>query len=233
MSRRGARQLTLDDVPRKGRGGPRPRAGRKPGRRPRVLHRAREAVPNGCPVHVSLRVRREVPSLRTRRFVAAFRRSLRRGCERGEFRVVHYSIQRDHAHFLVEASGRHALSRGMKSLAARFARAANRTFGRSGTVLDGRYHARVLKTPREVRNALAYVLLNVRRHWKGRRGVAPPVRLDEASSGQWFGGWRKPVHGVRGPPAGRVREVAHPRSWLLTEGWRRWGLVDPAEVPGR
>jgi REP element-mobilizing transposase RayT len=92
------------------------------------------------------------------------RRSLAAACERGEFRVAHYSIQRDHAHLIVEARGREALARGMKSIAARLARAVNRVFSRSGPVLDGRFHHRVLRTPREVRNALAYVLLNARRH---------------------------------------------------------------------
>ena len=88
----------------------------------------------------------------------------------------------------------------------------------------------LLKTPREVRNALANVLLNVRKHFLQRRGVAPPVRLDEASSGQWFDGWRtEPGR----PTGGSVpREVALARSWLLRAGWRRHGLVDPAEVPG-
>ena len=57
-------------------------------------------------------------------------------------------------------------------------------------MLDGRYHQRLLRTPREVRNALAYVLLNVRKHWRQRNGDAPPVQLDEASSGGWFEGWR-------------------------------------------
>ena len=100
---------------------------------------------------------------------------------------------------------------------------------RSGPVLAGRYHVKALKTPREVRNALAYVLLNARKHWKQRTGQTPPVRLDEASSGCWFDGWS------REPPAARAkgaREVARPRSWLLAKGWRRHRLIDPAEMPG-
>lgn len=98
-----------------------------------------------------------------------------------------------------------------------------------GPVLFGRYHLRVLRTPREVRNAIAYVLLNVRKHWRQRNGVAPPVRLDAASSGAWFDGWK------RSPPATEVqwlREVAVPQTWLLAEGWRRHGPIDPAEIPG-
>ncbi|MGI9431691.1 MAG: transposase, partial [Myxococcota bacterium] len=157
--------------------------------------------------------------------------SFARACERGSFRVVHYSIQSDHGHFLVEANGRDALGRGMKSLAARFARAVNRALQRRGPVLADRYHLRVLRSPRQVRNALAYVLLNARRHLAKRRGRAA-VRgdaLDPASSGRWVDGWtaRQTV------PSGDPPSVAPPHTWILRVGWRRHGLISPAEVPGR
>jgi len=57
---------------------------------------------------------------------------------------VHYSIQRDRLHVIVEASSAAALGRGMKSLGARLARAVNRTRSRRGPVLRDRYHVRVL-----------------------------------------------------------------------------------------
>ncbi|MEN8160122.1 MAG: transposase, partial [Myxococcota bacterium] len=166
-----------------------------------MLHREREPIPGACPVHVTVRVRDDVPSLRSRRLVREVQRSLAEACERGEFRVAHYSLQRDHAHLIVEARGKAALARGMKSVGARLARAVNRVFQRSGPVLDGRFHHRVLRTPREVRNALAYVLLNARRHWaKARGGRRPPVRLDAASSARWFDGWQRAWRERLGPP---------------------------------
>jgi REP element-mobilizing transposase RayT len=169
--------------------------------------------------------------------VRELRRTIADACERGEFRVTHYSIQRDHAHLIVEAHGREALARGMKSVAARLARAVNRVFSRSGPVLDGRFHHRVLRTPREVRNALAYVLLNARRHFAKRSGGRrPPVRLDAASSARWFDGWKQAWRSRLEPPGdepgNKRREVAAPHTWLLRVGWRRHGLVDPSEVPG-
>jgi REP element-mobilizing transposase RayT len=185
-------------------------------------------------VHVTLRVRATLPSLRDGRFVREFRRSLAEACERGDFRVSHYSLQGDHAHLIVEARGKDALARGMKSIAARLARALNRTFGRSGPVLDGRYHHRSLRSPREVRRALAYVLLNARRHLQRHRRTARAARrarLDPASSARWFDGWR-PEAASCPPEAPERREVARPRTWLLRVGWRRHGLVDPEEVPG-
>jgi len=218
---------------RSGRGGPRPGAGRprRPGRQ--VIHHVRRhGVAKGAPCHVTLRVREGVPSLRQKAFLKEMRRSFRASCEQGAFRVVHYSVQRDHVHLLVEAAGKDALGNGMRSIAPRVARAVNRVFKRRGKVLLGRYHVRVLRTPREVRSALAYVLLNTRRHWWKRHKKTPPVRLDEGSSCRWFDGWkcvawRVPLETETAP------EVAMPRTWLLSQGWRHHRLIDPSEVPGR
>jgi hypothetical protein len=74
------------------------------------------------------------------------------------FRLVHYSLQTNQAHLVVEARDRDALGRGMKGIGARLARAVNRVAERSGPVLADRYHLRLLPTPKEVRNALRYVL---------------------------------------------------------------------------
>jgi putative transposase len=211
-------------------GGRRPGAGRKPRPRPAIRHRSRAPLASRHPCHVTLKVRPDVPSLRTVRLVREVERTFSRGCERGEFRLVHYSLQGDHAHLLVEARDREAMGRGMKSLAARFSRAVNRVFRRSGAVLADRYHLRVLRSPLEVRRALAYVLLNGRRHTKRPK---PGAVSDPASSGRWFDGWsRKPrVRLAHAPPANPA--VAAPHTWLLRVGWRRHGLLDPDAVPGR
>ncbi len=64
-----------------------------------------------------------MPSLRTVKLVHEVERTFADGCERGEFRLVHYSLQRDHAHPVVEAKSREALGRGMKAIGSRLARA--------------------------------------------------------------------------------------------------------------
>jgi REP element-mobilizing transposase RayT len=164
------------------------------------------------------------------RLVREVEASFRRGCERERFRLVHYSIQTNHVHAIVEAASAHDLGRGMKSLGSRLAKAVNRVFARRGAVLADRYHAHVLRTPREVRNALAYVLLNARRHAaKLGRHLSRASRIDPASSGRWFTGWRTP------PAQGTARDspaVAAARTWLLHLGWRRAGLIEPWEIPG-
>ncbi len=142
-------------------GGRRPGAGRKPGPRPVTPHRARPVHGRGHPVHATLRARREVGSLRTDATFLAVRAALAQA-SRTDFRVVHFSVQRDHVHLLVEARSREALSSGMRGLAIRVALAVNRVLVRKGRVWADRWHGRALTTPREVRAALVYVLMNVR-----------------------------------------------------------------------
>lgn len=229
MSKR-SRQLALPLRERHGWGGRREGAGRKAGLRSRNPHRKRKPLAARYPCLVTLKVRREIPLLRSVPFVRELERSLRPACERDGFRLVHYSIQGNHLHAIVEAASQAALARGMKSLGSRLARAANRVFGRRGPVLAERFHLRILATPREVRNAIAYVLLNARRHAaKLGRLLSEPAQIDRASSGRWFDGWRRDLSRSPRDPAA----VAPPRTWLLRVGWRRHGLVDPEEIPGR
>jgi putative transposase len=68
-----------------------------------VLHRRREWLAARLPLHVTIRLQSGLPTLRQPRFVRAFRVSLSQACVRHGFRVVHYSIQRDHVHLLIEA----------------------------------------------------------------------------------------------------------------------------------
>ena len=167
--------------------------------------------------------------------------------ERVRFRIVHYSVQGNHVHLLVEAASAADLACGLKSVVARFARAVNRVFQRVGQVLADRCHVHVLRTPREARNAVAYVLLNARRHAakriaRMRKSGARPVPvlaragiLDAASSARWFFGWRRDVEVDRSPPPalGSAPAVARPRTFYLRAGWQKaGGLLDPNAVPG-
>jgi REP element-mobilizing transposase RayT len=137
----------------RGRGEPREGAGRprKPGGR--VSHDRRPALSRHHPVHVTLRVAKSVPNLRR---IQAFRQiadAFHEGRDRFGFRVVHCSVQGNHIHLIAEAENRVSLSRGMKGLEVRIARGVNEATGRSGALFAERYHARVLRNPREVRNA--------------------------------------------------------------------------------
>jgi putative transposase len=194
-----------------------------------LRHEARPALDGRTPAHVTLRISRLVPNLRSERCLHVLRRAFREGKERAGFRLVQYAVQPDHLHLIVEASDKEALSSGVRGLSIRIARQLNGTLGRRGKVIADRYHARALGTPREVRNALAYVLLQAHRHAaKAPSARCTPV-IDPCSSAPLFDGFigSRPVQA--GPWDGTVVEA---KMWLLTTGWWRCGRIDPTEVPG-
>jgi REP element-mobilizing transposase RayT len=210
----------------RGWGGARAGAGRKPsGARPSVPHVARPEHKARHPVHLTLRAVRRLPSLRKQNLFLEIRRALPL-CSSELFRVVHFSVQADHVHLLVEAEDKKALSRGARGLAIRLARKVNGVLRRSGHVWGDRYHARPLSTPREVRHALVYVLANWRKHVPRAQG------LDPCASAGWFDGWRgkatlrEVTTSSIGPPP-----VVASRTWLGSVGWRRYGLIDWRERP--
>jgi REP-associated tyrosine transposase len=96
------------------------------------------------PAHVTLKIRDGIPSLRSVRVVREVERSFRESCDRGDFRLVHYALQHNHAHLIVEAADASALARGMKAIGSRLARGVNRVLARRGPVLLERFHLRVL-----------------------------------------------------------------------------------------
>ena len=193
----------------------------------------RPAVDPRKPIHVTLRAVKGVPSFRSKRRFLRMRDSIRAASDRFGMRVIHFTLMDNHVHLIVEAEDRGALSRGMQGLDIRLAKSANGKF-RDGKVFRDRYHAVVLETSKQVRNAVAYVLLNGRRH---ARSTAPAEGIDPCSSGHWFDGWNRDVTALK--VAGSIHldcsgasPIAAPRTWLLGSGWRAHGLIDPSETPG-
>ena len=216
-------------------GGKRKGAGRKRlGARSNVPHRVRPAHGAGNPVLVTLRA--GFRPLRSQHvfptvclaLAAATRRS-------GSFRIVQFSVQWDHVHLMVEARDERALSRGLQGVAIRIARSVNALVMRRGRFWADRWHGRELTSPRQVRNALVYVLANFRKHEKGR--VAAGV--DAFSSAGRFDGWSGFTAGAVLPRAGpavhgamaRWVVVSESKTWLARVGWRRSGLVRVDEAP--
>jgi hypothetical protein len=187
-------------------------------------------------MHVTLRVVAGLPNFRSKRAFRVIREAI--GLPRaGDARVTQYSVQSNHVHLIIEASSNRALAQGVQALSIRLAKRLNRLFARHGRVFDDRFHLRALKTPLEVRRALAYVLNNYRRHADVEGPRLPLSFRDPCSSAVWFDGWDPEwIHAppdpraLRDPLPSLASGVVQARSFLLRRGWRRHGLLRPSEV---
>ncbi|HEY6908464.1 MAG TPA: transposase, partial [Myxococcales bacterium] len=158
------------------------------------------------PVHVTMRLQAGVGYLREYSRARAVESALREARERFGVRIIHDSIQGNHLHLIVEAEDQAALSRGMQGLAIRLARRLNALAHRHGGVFADRYHSHPLKSPRETKRAVRYVLANHRHH-----------TLEYLPAG-----WTDPLASARfeQEPPGRDAPVVAPAVWLLRVGLR-------------
>jgi hypothetical protein len=196
-------------------------------------HDTRAKVDPRYPLQVTIRAVPGLPSLRSARLFGALRRAIARASV-DRFRVIHFSIQQDHGHFIVEGDEARRARGGMHGLAIRLALAVNRALGRrKGKVVGDRYHVRPLTTPRQMRTSMVYVLLNFRKH------LNAPAGIDPRSSGPHFSGWRGRAQLDSADVASRAAAVggdlaatSPATTWMATIGWRRaGGLLKVEERP--
>jgi REP element-mobilizing transposase RayT len=160
-------------------GGKRKNAGRKRRGPHMVPHRTRPQFRSRFPLHVTLRIRRDVRAMRTQHCFKAMERAFWAGGNKYGLRLVHFAVMNDHIHMMVEAEGKESLSKGMHALNIRIARAVNRAQHRRGHVLADHYHANILISPTQVKRARVYLLSNAARHYDlvGPDPFAPLVAL--------------------------------------------------------
>jgi REP element-mobilizing transposase RayT len=171
---------------------------------------------------VTLRLAPRVWNLRSERGFACVRHALSAEKKVGALRVVHFSVQGNHLHLVVEADDHATLARRMQGFNIRLAKRVNLMMGRKrGSVLGDRYHARVLGTPREVKNVIKYVLFNHEHHVPSAASATRPQLLDRFSSAPHFHHFAKPVR----RPSTEPPLTLEPMTWLLRAGWLRHGPI--------
>ena len=234
-------QLPLFQVP--GKRGRKRRAGRKRKARAGSPHKVRPELIARHPVHVVLRVIRDVGNLRRRFTYKAIREATLTTALREDFRIVHLSIQRTHLHLIVEADHKGALASGMQGFQISAAKHLNAAISRDkprrrrGAVFPDRYHAEIITSPTQARHTLSYVMNNWRKHEEDRVAPMSSWTIDWFSSAAMFPGWteyRDEAFLWRGPPTYDPLIVYQPKTWLLREGWKlsQCGSISVYEVPG-
>ncbi len=136
-------------------GGRRQGSGRKRIHSKGVAHRNREKVRSYHPLHINFKVKTHI---RNKTCLKILKRAIINARAQG-LKIVHFSLQSNHVHLVVEAIDNETLTRGMRSLTVTFSKRIDR-----GRIQLERYHLHVLKTLRETKHAIHYVLFNEAKH---------------------------------------------------------------------
>jgi REP element-mobilizing transposase RayT len=178
-----------------------------------MSHLRREAVPAKCPVHITLRVRRHVMNLRTRRAWEVVAAAVAASQQKFGFQVVLFTVMGNHLHLICEAQDRRALAKGVQALEIRIAMRLNRMMGTKGAVFSDRYHAEVLRSATQVAHTVAYVRNQYRHHFPD--AARPLGRFRDPYSRSGFQ-QQDLVEGLVRPP--RTTLLAHDWKFVRTKG---------------
>jgi REP element-mobilizing transposase RayT len=152
------KQLTLNIYQGK-QGGRRPDSGRPRLRSKGVAHRKREKVNHRTPLHINFKDQHQI---RNKTCLKILKKAIQNARQKG-LRIIQYSLQSNHVHLLIEATDNQTLTKGMRSLTITFAKRIQK-----GRIQFERYHLHVLRSLRETRNALHYVVFNHQKHTQSK-----------------------------------------------------------------
>ena len=210
-------------------GGAREGAGKKRKRwREGAPHRRRVSPMRWSPHHVTLSLKKDCPSLRTNPTFFFALQVFQEDKKRPGFRLLAWTLQRNHIHMIVETSSPEALSRSIQGIQVRLAKGWNRIWKRKGRVFAGRFHSRMVKSPGDARRVLAYVLKNHLRH-----GVKIPWPIDPGSSGLWTDVWLERETWVLARHEFKVEEDPPPLVPPVTETMKEAFLPGSLSLFGR
>jgi REP element-mobilizing transposase RayT len=143
-------------------------AGRKPisaAKRKYIPHRHRSEIPSGKPVHVTIKLNHGVVgTLRNKILFKRIQRAITLARRKG-IRLVHFTVQKDHIHLMIESENKIQLARSMQSLKISLAKSLLfLTQNKIAKVFKDRYHVHILKTLKEIKNTKLYILGNASKH---------------------------------------------------------------------
>jgi REP element-mobilizing transposase RayT len=204
-------------------------------------HRSRPSISGKTPLHITVKLLEFFQYLRNKSIAKAFKKAIICARKQG-LRIIHYSLQDGHAHIIVEADNNEILSSGMQAFGISFAKNVRKHFFENikdkndatppSQVYKERYYIHILTTPREVKNAIAYVLRNSYRHGKTPNladlfssiVLIEDISLWEKLFGDALASWEHYFKNLLDKEnfKNRLREfLDSPQSWLLKTGWTK------------
>ena len=133
-------------------------------RKSRIYHQSRPTLPKDRPLHVTIKFdKKKIATLRNKLFYREIRKSFHRLHLSG-VRLIEFSVQKDHIHFLLESANKIVLGKAMRALSISLSKRFSLLLNRKIKALKSRYHLHILNTLKELKNARQYILNNSAKH---------------------------------------------------------------------
>ncbi|MBP9682556.1 MAG: transposase [Bacteriovorax sp.] len=137
-----------------------------------IRHTARPKITRFTALHLTIKVRSNKADIKSKKILKALHHAIKRARLK-KLKVVHYTLEFNHLHLLIECESHQILHQGMQALGISLAKAINKIKLLKGSVYKHRYHFRRLATRRELKNALHYIFNNGKKH-KRTRSILDP-----------------------------------------------------------
>jgi REP element-mobilizing transposase RayT len=147
-------------------------AGRPAIHDPGIRHTERPLITKPTSLHLTVKILRTKANLKKKMVLSILKRSIMNARKMG-LRVIHYSLEYDHVHLLIEAENNFILGKGMQSFGVTFSKALNRLRKIKGTVYKHRYHYRKIVGARQLKNVLNYIFNNGIKHKTAKSLINP------------------------------------------------------------
>ncbi|MDD4973652.1 MAG: transposase [Bacteriovorax sp.] len=128
-----------------------------------MRHTSRPHLSKACSLHLTVKIKKIKAELKNKSVLSILKRAILNARKQG-LKVIHYSLEYDHVHLLIEADNNHILSKGMQSFGVTISKAINRMRKLKGGVYKHRYHFRKISSPRQLKNVLNYIFNNGIKH---------------------------------------------------------------------
>lgn len=137
-----------------------------------IRHTVRPRIHKTTMLHLTIKVRENKADIKNKRILKLLHHAIKRA-RLQRLKVLHYTLEYNHVHLLVEATNNQILHKGMQAFGITFSKWINRLKLRKGTVYKHRYHFHALRSTRERKNALNYIFTNGVKHGRTRSRIDP------------------------------------------------------------
>lgn len=137
-----------------------------------IRHISRDEIKRPTPLHLTIKIEKSKAGLKNKGILKILHHAIKKSRLVG-LKIIHYTLEFDHVHLLVEATDKVSTSKGMQSFGITFSKGINKIKNLKGRVFKTRYHYRKLNSAREIKNVLNYILGNSIKHKQSSSIITP------------------------------------------------------------